>query len=209
MIQNVNPNRMEMLRLRQRLTLARRGHKLLKDKQEELMRQFMMLIRQTKALRAEVDDELATAQAHFLHAKMDIPPADLQAALLLNDTRVEVDTTYRSIMSLKVPQFTTRVVGAGFTYSFPTTTGDLDQALAAYEALLPRLTELAQQEKTIQLLADDLEKTRRRVNALEHVFIPSLEETIKYIAAKLSEAELATITRLMKIKEMVQAKAAS
>ena len=209
MIQGINPNRMEMLRLRQRLTLARRGHKLLKDKQEELMRQFMLLIRKTKALRAELDDELAWAQERFLQAKMDVSGNDLISALQLNDTRVVLDTTYRNIMSLNVPQFQVHIEGAGFTYSFPVTTGDFDLALAKYRDLLPRLVELAQQEKTVQLLASDLEKTRRRVNALEHVFIPDLEETIKYIAAKLNEAELSTRTRLMKIKEMLEAKAAS
>lgn len=206
MIVGISPNRMELLRLRQRLTLARRGHKLLKDKQEELMRQFMGLIRETKTLRQAVDTDLAEAQQVFLQAKMDIAPHDLADALHLHGVHTTVDVTVHNIMNLRVPQFQVETDDAGWAYSFPTTTGDLDRALAAYRELLPRLAHLAELEKTIQMLAVELEKTRRRVNALEHVFIPSLEETIKHIAAKLNEAELATLTRLMKIKEMVAAK---
>ncbi len=206
MILRVSPNRMELLRLRQRLTLARRGHKLLKDKQEELMRQFMGLIRETKALRERVDADLAAAQQVFLQAKMDVEPDDLADALHHHGVRTEVEVSVRRFMNLRVPRFQLQLGGEDWAYAFPTTTGDLDRALAAYRALLPALVQLAEQEKAIQMLADELEKTRRRVNALEHVFIPSLEETIKYIAAKLNEAELATRTRLMKIKEMVEAK---
>ncbi len=201
-----NPNRMQLLRLKRRLVLAKRGHKLLKDKQEELMRRFLGLVHRARALREEVEAELAVAYRAFVSARFEMDGSAMEAALAFSQRVVELHADREQVMNLKVPKFTVEFpADAEFGYGFHETTAELDRALELYAAVIPKLMTLAEQEKGVQLLAAELEKTRRRVNALEHILVPSLEETIRFISDRLSELERETATRLMKVKEMVRA----
>lgn len=200
-----NPNRMQLLRLRRRLTLAKRGHKLLKDKQEELMRRFLGLVHEARDLRAAVEEELKRAHAAFVSARFDMDGSAMAAALAFSRRIVSLKADREQVMNLKVPVFSVEFPEeAELGYGYLDTTADLDRALELYAAVLPKLMKLAEMEKSVQLIATELEKTRRRVNALEHILIPSLEETIKFITDRLSELERATATRLMKVKEIVR-----
>ncbi len=201
-----NPNRMQLLRLRRRLTLAKRGHKLLKDKQEELMRRFLGMVHRARDLRAEIEAELARAYGAFICARLEMDGSAMEAALAFSRRSVELRADREQIMNLKVPKFSVDFPEqAELGYGYLDTTGDLDRALEMYAAALPKLVALAEMEKTVQLIAAELQKTRRRVNALEHILVPSLEETIRFISDRLSELERETATRLMKVKEMVRA----
>jgi V/A-type H+-transporting ATPase subunit D len=200
-----NPNRMQLLRLRRRLTLAKRGHKLLKDKQEELMRRFLGMVHDARDLRVEVEKELSDGHRAFVSARLEMDGAAMASALAFSQRRVELKAEREQVMNLKVPRFHVEFPeGAEIGYGYGDTTFDLDRAMDMYADLLPRLVSLAEVEKAIQLLAAELEKTRRRVNALEHILVPSLEETIRFISDRLSEMERETATRLMKIKDIVR-----
>ncbi|HYW69114.1 MAG TPA: V-type ATP synthase subunit D [bacterium] len=200
-----NPNRMQLLRLRRRLTLARRGHKLLKDKQEELMRRFLGMVHSARDLRVEVEGELASAYRAFASARFEMDGSAMAAALSFSQRTVELKAEREQVMNLKVPKFHVEFPeGAELGYGYGETTMDLDRALEMYASALPKMMSLAEVEKSIQLLAAELEKTRRRVNALEHILVPSLEETIRFISDRLSEMERETATRLMKIKDIVR-----
>jgi V/A-type H+/Na+-transporting ATPase subunit D len=200
-----NPNRMQLLRLRRRLILAKRGHKLLKDKQEELMRRFLGLVHHVRSLRAEVETELARAHRAFVSARFEMDGSAMEAALAFSRRLIEVRADREQVMNLKIPKFRIEFPEqAELGYGHLETTADLDRALAMYAAVLPKLVRLAETEKAVQLIAAELEKTRRRVNALEHILVPSLEETIRFISDRLSELERATATRLMKVKDIVR-----
>ncbi len=203
MILRVNPNRMELLKLRRRLQLARRGHKLLKDKQEELMRQFMALVQEARKSRELVEEELAVAFRSFFSARLDSFQPEMEEALTFSEKKVELTSRIGPIMNLRVPYFDSRVTGE-FAYGYLDTDGDLDRSLKILTLLIPRMVLMAQLEKHVWMLAGELERTRRRVNALEHILIPSLEETIRYISTKLSELERGNLTRLMKVKDIVR-----
>ncbi|RJP24184.1 MAG: V-type ATP synthase subunit D [Candidatus Abyssobacteria bacterium SURF_5] len=203
MILRVNPNRMELLKLRRRLQLARRGHKLLKDKQEELMRRFMVLVGDARKQREQVEEELQRAMRSFFHARLEVLQPEMEEALRFTQNEITLKSRIEPIMNLRVPHFQVESRGE-CGYSFLDITGDLDRSLTSLEALLPRMIGMAQTEKHVSMLADELERTRRRVNALEHILIPSLQETIKYISNKLSELERGNITRLMKVKDIVR-----
>lgn len=202
---NVNPTRMELSNLKRRLQIAARGHKLLKDKQDELMRRFIDLIRLNKKLRSEVEAELSEAFRDFLIASAMMSPEMLEQAVVFPKGSVSVDMVIQNVMSVRVPKMTFHkdMGDAGLPYGYAQTSAELDDALKKLEAVLDRLLELAEVEKACQLMAKEIEATRRRVNALEYRTIPDLEETIKYIRMKLDENERATITRLMKVKEMI------
>lgn len=205
-ILNVNPTRMELSRLKKRLKTATRGHKLLKDKRDEMVRQFMALIRENKSLREQVEKEVFEAQRSFLGARMTMTPPDLEAALLHPARRVALDVGKMNIMSVEVPKIDIKEVDSEesfYPYGMLNTVGELDIAVDNLSAVLPDLIKLAELEKTCNMLADEIEKTRRRVNALEYVMIPQLEETIKYITMKLDENERGNTTRLMKMKELM------
>lgn len=209
-ILRVNPTRMELTRIKRRLVTARRGHKLLKDKRDEMVRQFIQFIRENHALRQEVEKELAVALGNFALARAVTEPELMEEALLYPARHVEVDMVMRSILSVRVP--TLRVLEetmeeTTLSYGLAETSAQLDGAIAALAALLPRLIRLAEVEKTCDLLADEIEKTRRRVNALEYVMIPQLEETIRFISMKLDENERGSLTRLMKVKSMIEERA--
>ena len=198
---------MVLNQLKGRLKTARRGHKLLKDKRDELMRQFMDVVRRNKELRTKVEKGLTAAFASQQVASSIISPEMLEQALLYPRQSVELDMTYKNIMSVNVPRykFQTRNNDPSeiYPYGFAQTSGELDDALEKLEKVFRDMLELAEVEKTMQLLAEEIEKTRRRVNALEYVMIPELEGNIKYISMKLEENENATKVRLLKVKEMV------
>ena len=210
-VMNVNPTRMELSRLKKQLVTARRGHKLLKDKRDELMRQFLSNIRENKELRERVEAALSDANRHFVQAAAVMDEQALDAALMCQKQEVGVNVTTRNVMSVNVPQFSsvTRTANDGdvYPYGFAFTSFELDDAIDRVQALLPDLLRLAEMEKATELLAAEIEKTRRRVNALEHVKIPTLEETIRSISMKLEEADRSSRSRLMKVKDMVLNKA--
>ena len=204
MLLAVNPTRMHLLRLKKRLKLAIRGHKLLKDKQDELMRRFMDLLKQIQGMRQEVERDLHRAFDRFTMAQSVMSKTAVEEALALPGKRLEVGVTTQRIMNVEVPLFEPRAEGKIYCYGFANTSGELDVSLRSLDAVLLRLIELAQTEKAIMLLADEIDKTRRRVNALEYTLIPSLRETIRFITMKLEELERSNLTRLMKIKEMAE-----
>ncbi|NMA96151.1 MAG: V-type ATP synthase subunit D [Clostridiales bacterium] len=209
-IMNVNPTRMELSRLKERLEIAARGHKLLKDKRDEMVRQYMVLIRKNKDIREKVEAELEVALENFLMARAVMPPQILEEAVMYPTQEVELDIDKKNIMNVHVPLIKSRQISregiSPYPYSFATTSAELDTAISTFSEILPNMLELAEIEKTCQMLADEIEKTRRRVNALEYVMIPQLEETIRYITMKLDENDRSSRTRLMKVKEMLEAR---
>lgn len=204
---NVSPTRMVLTGLKKRLKTAKRGHKLLKDKRDELMKKFLDIVRENKRLREEVEEKLQIVHSRFVMARAVMNTELLEEALMFPKTEVKLRASTRNIMSVNVPvlEFTTgdNIEGDIYPYGFLNTTGELDEAIATLSNLAPDLLRLAEMEKSAQLLADEIEKTRRRVNALEYVLIPNLQETIKYITMKLDENERSNLTRLMKVKDMI------
>ncbi len=203
----INPTRMELTRLKGRLKTAQRGHKLLKDKRDELMKQFMDVVRENRALRKRVEEGLMRAHGSFTVAAALMSPEMLEQALCYPKQSVELDMTFENVMSVDVPryQFHTNSQEAGeiYPYGFAQTSGELDDAVDAMSQVFQDMLKLAEVEKTSQLLAEEIEKTRRRVNALEYVKIPGMQESIKYITMKLDENERANTIRLMKVKDML------
>ncbi len=203
----ITPTRMVLNQLKGRLKTARRGHKLLKDKRDELMRQFMDVVRRNKELRTKVEQGLTAAFASQQVASAIMSPEMMEQALLYPRQSVELDLSYKNIMSVNVPRYHFQTKNSDpseiFPYGFAQTSGELDDALEKLAQVFQDMLELAEVEKTMQLLAEEIEKTRRRVNALEYVMIPELEGNIKYISMKLEENENATKVRLLKVKEMV------
>ena len=198
---------MELTRLKTRVRTAIRGHKLLKDKRDELMRQFLEIVRRNRELRTRVDEGLSNANRALAVASAIMSPEMLEQSLLYPRQRVEFDMTFKNVMSVYVPiyDFKTELEDASaiYPYGFAQTSGELDDALAALSGVFSDMLELAQIEKTMQLLADEIERTRRRVNALEYVMIPEMQTNIKYISMKLEENDRSTKVRLMKVKDMV------
>ena len=207
---NVNPTRMEMTRLKGQLKTATRGHKLLKDKLDELMKQFMEIVRENKRLREEAEKALEDAYKNFIIARAVLSEASLGEALMIPQQAVSVKVTNRNIMSVNVPVFDFQKEGSKegniYPYGMAFTSGELDSAMISFSDAMEPLFRLAESEKSAQLLAQEIERTRRRVNALENVMIPNYQETIKFIAMKLEENERANTTRLMKVKDMVAKK---
>ncbi|MEW6553519.1 MAG: V-type ATP synthase subunit D [Actinomycetota bacterium] len=199
---NVNPNRMELLKLRRRTAIARRGHKLLKDKLDELMKRFMGLIKESAGLRDEVEGKLMEAYTVFSIARSEVTTEEVEEALAVPCATLFLGIEDNRIMGVKVPHFEVEMEGGYGCYGLATTPMAFDAALQHYRELIPMLVSLAELENNIRLLAIEIEKTRRRVNALEYVLIPSLEETVTYITMKLDEMERSYRTQLMKIKSM-------
>lgn len=203
---NVKPTRMELANLKDRLQLSTRGHKLLKDKQDELMRQFIALIKQNNQLRDEVEQELTDAMQEFVVAKSLINESFIEELFVGSATSVELNIHEKNIMSVIVPEMDFQVkeaaVSSDIQYGYLNSSSELDEAIQRLEGILPRLLQLSEIEKTCQLMADEIEKTRRRVNALEYRMIPQLQETIRYIQMKLEENERSAIVRMMKVKDM-------
>ncbi len=203
----VNPTRMELTRLKGKLRTAQRGHKLLKDKRDELMKQFLDTVREVRTLRAEVEEELMTVHGSFTVASALMSSQALEQALIYPKQSVELTMTFQNIMSVNVPvydfQTKTKSDADIYPYGFAATSGELDAAVDALGKVFRKMLKLAQIEKSAQLMAEEIEKTRRRVNALEYVKIPEMQESIKYITMKLDENERANTIRLMKVKDMV------
>ncbi|TCL76929.1 V/A-type H+-transporting ATPase subunit D [Hydrogenispora ethanolica] len=205
----VNPTRMELLRLKKRLKVAVRGHKLLKDKFDELMKNFMKLVEEERRLRQAVEAVLAEALQGFMMARAVMSRDSLEGAIARPKVKAEISAATKTVMGIEVPAFTLKEPeyrGGIYPYGFAQTSGELDQAIRDLSRSLKELIQLAEVEKTVELLAAEIERTRRRVNALEYVMIPQLEEAIKRITMKLDENERGNLTRLMKIKDMVREK---
>ena len=206
-ILNVNATRMELTNLKRKLNTARRGHKLLKDKRDELMRRFLDTVKENLALRLKVEEGIKSANNYMAIAGSVMQPQVLSTALMLPKQEVRIDVTEKNVMSVMIPQFKTEFKSKNsediYSYGFAFTSGELDGAVKALSSVFTDMIKLAEIEKSCQLMADEIEKTRRRVNALEHVMIPRYEETIRYISMKLDENERSTTTRLMKIKDMM------
>ena len=204
---HVNPTRMELTRLKGKLAMAVRGHKLLKDKRDELMRQFLDLVRENKELREKVEAGIAAANQNFVLARSVMSDETLKVALMTPKQEVYLETETKNIMSVEVPVFhyKTRSSDANdiYSYGLAFTSGDLDDAVKSLADILPDMLRLAECEKSCQLMAAEIEKTRRRVNALEHVVIPETQQNIRYITMKLDENERSSQTRLMKVKDMM------
>lgn len=204
---HVNPTRMELTKLKKKLTTARRGHKLLKDKRDELMRQFLDLVRENKTLREKVEAGVKTANKNFVLARSAMSDEAMSVALMAPRQEVFLDRTTRNVMSVDVPVFEYKTKTPDehdiYPYGFAFTSSDLDDAVKSLQDILPSMLRLAEVEKSCQLMASEIEKTRRRVNALEHIMIPEMEENIKYIIMKLDENERSTQVRLMKVKDMM------
>ena len=203
----INPTRMELTRLKGRLKTAVRGHKLLKDKRDEMMKQFLDIVRRNRTLRKKVEEGLQRANGAIAVASAVMGPEILEQALLYPKAGVELDVSFRNIMSVNVPAYDFRTTcGDGseiYPYGFAQTSGELDATLEALNSVFRDMLELAEVEKSMQLLAQEIEKTRRRVNALEYVMIPETQRNIRYISMKLDENERGNTTRLMKVKDMV------
>ena len=205
MATRVNPTRMELSNLKRRLQTASRGHKLLKDKQDEMARQFMIYICRNRELRRELEEELAHAMNRFAAAGAYMGPDALNEALMVPARSAKAQFSIKNIMSVRVPQIRVpeEEQEIDLPYGFAFTSGGLDQAVLSLTKLLPKLLELAEVEKTCDMLADEMERTRRRVNALEHVMIPEMKSSIRFITMKLEDNERGNTTRLMKVKDML------
>ena len=206
-VMNVNPTRMELQRLKKRLVTASRGHKLLKDKRDELMRQFLILVRENKELRKKVENAINEANAHFVMAGSVMQPEVVNTALMAPKQEINLEVYEKNVMSVNVPRFEVKTKTSNpadiYSYGLAYTYSDLDEAVYSLSCILPDLLKLAECEKSAQLMAAEIENTRRRVNALEHVMIPDLKDTIKMITMKLGESERSSQVRLMKVKDMM------
>ncbi len=203
----VNPTRMELTRLKKKLVTASRGHKLLKDKRDELMRQFLDMARENMELRKKVETGIKAANTNFVIAKAGMNEQTLSTALMTPKQEVRIALGNRNVMSVDIPVYDYKTKSANsndiYSYGFAFTSGELDDAVKSLSDILPDMLRLAEIEKSCQMLAAEIEKTRRRVNALEHVIIPETREGIKYISMKLDENERSTQVRLMKVKDMM------
>lgn len=211
----VNPTRMQLLRLKKRLGMAVRGHKLLKDKRDELMKRFLALVKETRSLRESLEADLSVVGRDVAYASMQATREVVEQALTPTRPRLELEVNRVTVMSVRVPHFELRPAPAPQgpapqepvpPYGVVAVPPELDEALAKLSGSLPRIIRLAEVEKSVELLADEIEKTRRRVNALEYVLIPQLEATVRYITMKLDEMERGNLTRLMKVKDIVRAR---
>jgi len=205
MLENVNATRMELLRLRRRVALASRGHRLLSEKRDEISRHLVKIAGEIRPLRRRVETELLETCRRFMLARATMEPEDTKAALEVPTKKFSLAIKFARIMNVKVPYLTKEMAGEIICYGFATTSGELDVALMALERAFDHLIELAEKEKQARLLAVELQMTRRRVNVLEHVVIPELHETIRFIFDKLAEAERDNTSRLMKITDIIRA----
>lgn len=205
---NVNPTRMELKKLKSRLKTAERGHKLLKDKTDEMVRRFSTMIRENKYLRESVEKDIVSVLAQFSVARSLMSKPDMELAFSMPAVSVELECTKNNVMSVEVPKLElkeNRSVNK-FPYSFIDITSEADYSVELMGKVLMKLVRLAEIEKATAMLADEIEKSKRRVNALEYVMIPNLIETIRYITMKLEENERSSRTRLMKVKSMIEAR---
>jgi V/A-type H+-transporting ATPase subunit D len=201
---NVNPNRMELSRLKKRVIVAKRGHKLLKDKQDALIKEFLQKARDVKALREDVERELQLCYQSFRTARAQTLPSMIEQSLMLAGGATNVQVSYQNVMSVNIPKFHLQERAVQLSYGLASSPGSLDVALERFSLVMRRLVELAAAEKGLKLMALEIERTRRRVNALEHVMIPSFTEAVRSISMKLEENDRSTLSRLMVVKEIVR-----
>lgn len=199
----VNPTRMELLRLKKRTALAQKGHKLLKEKRDGLMQEFLKIIRRAQELRREVDKQLGEAQTHFVMAEAVMTPQMVHLLKFIQPYQTSLEVKIRNVMGVEIPDFTVQLTKTADQYSAWETSPELDKGMAAFQEALSKLLELTAIEKSAQLLAQEIEKTRRRVNALEYVLLPQLARTTRYIRMKLDEQERAAITTTMAVKRQI------
>ena len=204
MILEVNATRMELLKLKKRLVLARKGYDFLKKKQDELMRRFFELLEQVGELRTDIENRIQRAHRSFLMALSVMDREKLEEAMMFPSQKLNMEVSTASVMNLRLPRFDVSSEGSVYSYGFAETSADLDSALGAYSELLPEMLRLSQIERSVELLANEIEVTRRRVNALEYILIPNLQDTIKYITMRLDEMERSNLSRLMRVKEIVR-----
>lgn len=205
MLLKVNPNRMELLRLKKRLFVAKRGYKLLKDKRDALIQVFVRLAKESNTLREELEEKLLKCYAFFSNTSALMSKLTLEETLMFPKAKSEIEVTFKNIMSVNVPQYEFKCEGKYYSYSLVETAAELDSALKKYHDILPLMLKVAELDKAVTLLANEIEKTRRRVNALEYVIIPDLEETITFITMKLDEMARSTNSAIMRIKDMIRA----
>jgi len=205
MLLKVNPNRMELLRLKKRLVVAKRGYKLLKDKRDALIQVFVRLAKENDTVREELEKKLLKCYATFSNASSLISKLALEEALMFPKAKSVTEVSFKNIMSVNVPQYKFKCEGKYYSYSLVDTTAELDGALKKYHEILTLMLKVAELDKSVTLLANEIEKTRRRVNALEYVLIPDLEETIKFITMKLDEMARSNTSAIMRIKEIIRA----
>lgn len=201
---NVNPNRMELSRLKKRVVVAKRGHKLLKDKQDALIKEFLQKARDVKALREDVERELLLCYQSFQMARAQTLPSMIEQSLMLAGGATNVGVSYQNVMSVNIPKFELAEMSVQLSYGLASSPGSLDVALERFSRVMRRLVELAAEEKGLKMMALEIERTRRRVNALEHVMIPQFTEAIRSISMKLEENDRSTLSRLMVVKEIVR-----
>lgn len=209
----VSATRQELTRLKNRVRMAARGHKLLKDKRDQLMKEFMAIVHENQRLRSELEKRLGAAYRSFGQARALLSPPVLEEALMASSGPEEVSIYYRRIMNVVVPEMEIQAAKEGYQdsgrgippYGLASTSSDLDDAIKEFQGILPTLVKLAEIERKIQLLADEIERTRRRVNALEYVLIPELEAAVKNVEMRLEEMDRASASRLMKVKDIVRA----
>ncbi|MCA9375723.1 MAG: V-type ATP synthase subunit D [Candidatus Doudnabacteria bacterium] len=199
----INPTRMELLRLRRRVKTAKRGHKLLKEKRDGLMKAFMQIVRDARKLRVEVEQDLGDAFKKALLVSAAMDGTSFEEAVMVPSQRVTLEAETKNVMSVRVPKFQSSVEGTPYAYGLLGTSGELDQVLEVFGDVMEKMLKLAEIEHSAKLMAVEIEKTRRRVNALEHVLIPEQESAVKMITMKLAEQERATIATLMRVKEIV------
>lgn len=204
MLANVNATRMELLRLKKRLNLAWRGHKLLKDKRDELMRQLLAVIDEVKVLRLSIEKEFQSIVERFVLARASIGPYQVEQELLLPVKKISVSISKRNIIGVHVPVYAKEVSGDIIPYGYMNTSGEMDIALNDFDKSIENLLDLAEKEKAVQLMAMEIEETRRRVNVLEYKLIPNIIETIRFITMKLDEIERSNTVRLMKVRDIVR-----
>jgi V/A-type H+-transporting ATPase subunit D len=205
MLLKVNPNRMELLRLKKRLVIAKRGHKLLKDKRDALIQEFIHLVKENKTIREELENKLMKCYIIFSNASSLMSKITLEETLMFPKAKSTIELTFKNIMGVNVPKYIFKFEGNIYAYSLFNTTPELDLALRNFYEILPLMLQLAELDKAVSLLAYEIEKTRRRVNALEYILIPDLENTIKFITMKLDEMARSTTSAIMRIKEIIRA----
>ena len=204
MLMKINPNRMELLKIKKRLIVAKRGHKLLKDKRDALIQEFIHLAKESKIVREELEEKLEKCYQVFANVSSQMSKISLEEALMFPKANTEAITSYKNIMSVKVPHYKYKCEGKYHTYSMVDTNAGIDKSVQNFYKVLPIMLRVAELDKTINLLADEIEKTRRRVNALEYILMPDLEETIKFITMKLDEMARSTNSAIMRIKEIIR-----
>ena len=202
---NLNPTRQELLKLKVKLRTIQRGHKLLKEKRDGLMKNFMAIIRQAKTLREQIEQDLGKGFFSYVFFSSKIPLSVINESLAVPTKKVSLQAKARNVMGVEVPEFIYKEEGDFMCYDLVTTSTSLDKALITFSEAIKSMVKLAEIEHSAKLLASEIEKTRRRVNALEYVYIPDTIETIKYITSKLNEQERGTIITLMKVKELIAA----